>query len=44
MSRACDLYVSNKFHARFKRVEYAMSAFDARLRLASLRYMCVPIL
>ena len=44
MSRACDLYVPNKFHARYKRVEYALSAFGARLRHASVRYMRVPIL
>ena len=44
MSRACDLYVPNMFHARFKRVEYAMNAFGARFRHASVRYMRVPIL
>ena len=44
MSRACDLYVPNKFHARYKRVEYALNAFGARCKYASVRYMRVPIL
>ena len=44
MSRACDLYVPNKFHASYKRVEYALNAFGARLMHASVRYMRVPIL
>ena len=44
MSRACVLYVSNKFHARYRRVEYASNAFGVRLRHASVRYMRVPIL
>ena len=30
MSRACDLYVSNKFYARYRRAEYASSASQAR--------------
>ena len=44
MSRACVFYVSNKFHARYRRVEYALNAFGARFRHVSVRYMCVPIL
>ena len=44
MSRACVLYVLNKFHAHYRRVEYALNAFDARLRSARVRYMHVPIL
>ena len=44
MSRACDVYVPNKFHARYRRFEYALNAFGARLRHASVRSMCVPIL
>ena len=44
MSRACVLYASNKFHARYRRVEYAFNAFGARFRHASVRYMRVPIL
>ena len=44
MSRVCDLYVSNKFHARYRRVEYASNAFGARLRHASVRSTRVPIL
>ena len=44
MSRACDFYVPNKFHARYRRVEYALNAFGARLRHAIVCYMRVPIL
>ena len=44
MSRACDLYVPNKFHARYRRVEYALNAFGARLKHAIVRSMCVSIL
>ena len=44
MSRACVSYVSNKFHARYRRAEYASNAFGARLRQASIRYMRDPIL
>ena len=44
MSRACDIYVPNKFHAHNRRVEYALNAFGAGLRHASVRYMRVPIL
>ena len=44
MSRACFLYVSNKFHARYRRVEYASNAFGARLRHTSVRYMRVSVL
>ena len=44
MSRACDLYVPNKFHARYRRVEYALNAFGAHLKHASVRSMRVPIL
>ena len=29
---------------RYRRVEYALNAFGARLRHASVRYMCVPFL
>ena len=43
MSRARVLYVLNKFHACYRRVEYALNAFGARLRHASVRYMRVPI-
>ena len=43
MSRACDLFVSNKFHARYRRVEYASNAFGARLSHASVRSTRVPI-
>ena len=38
------LYVPNKFHARYGRVEYALNAFGARLKHASVRSMRVPIL
>ena len=44
MSRACDLYVTNKFHARYRRVEYALNAFGGRLKHASVHSMRVPIL
>ena len=44
VSRASDLYVPNKFHARYGRVEYALNAFGARLKHASVRSMRVPIL
>ena len=44
MSRACVLYVLNKFHARYRRVEIASNAFGARLGHTSVRYMRVPIL
>ena len=38
MSRACDLNVSNKFHARYRRVEYASNEFGARFRHVSVRH------
>ena len=44
VSRVCDLYVPNKFHARYRHVEYALNAFGARLKQASVRSMRVPIL
>ena len=44
MSRACVLYVSNKVHARYMRVEDALNAFGTRSRNDSVRYMRVPIL
>ena len=44
VSRACDLYVSNKFHAHYRHVEYASNAFGARLRHASVRSTHAPIL
>ena len=44
MSRASVLYVSNKVHARYMRVEDALNAFDTRSRNGSVRYMRVPIL
>ena len=34
MSRACDLYVSNKFHARYGRVEYDCSLSETRVGYA----------
>ena len=40
----CDLYVSNKFHTRYRSIEYASNAFDVRFRHVSVRYMRVPIL
>ena len=39
MSSANVFDVSNKFHARYRRVEYAMNAFDARVMHASVRHM-----
>ena len=44
MSRACVLYVSNKVHAGYMRVEDALNAFGTRSRNDSIRYMRVPIL
>ena len=44
MSRACDLYLPNKFHALYRRVEYALNTFGARLRHVIVCYMRVPIL
>ena len=44
VSPACDLYVPNKFHARYRRVEYALNTFGACLKHASVRSMRVPIL
>ena len=44
MSRACVLYVSNKVHARYMRVEDALNAFGIRSRNYSVRYMRVPVL
>ena len=44
MSRACVLYVSNKVHARYMRVEDALNAFGTRSRNDSVRYMRIPIL
>ena len=44
MSRASVLYVLNKVHARYMRVEDALNAFDTRSRNDSVRYMRVPIL
>ena len=44
MLRACVLYVSNKVHARYMRVEDALNAFGTRSRNDSVRYMRVPIL
>ena len=44
MLRACVLYVSNKVHARYIRVEDALNAFGTRSRKDSVRYMRVPIL
>ena len=44
VSRTCDLYVSNKYHARYRRVEHASNAFGASFRHVSVRYMRVPIL
>ena len=38
------MYVSNTFHARYRRVKYALNAFGVRFRHASVRYMRVPIL
>ena len=43
MSLARVLYVS-KFHARYRRVEYALNASETRFRHASDRYMRVPII
>ena len=39
MSCANVFYVSNKFHARYRRVEYAMNAFGARVMHASVRHI-----
>ena len=44
MSRACVEYVSNKVHARYMRVEYALSAFGTRSMNDSVRDMRVSIL
>ena len=44
MSCANVFYVSNKFHARYMRVEYAMNAFGARVMHASVRHMRFQIL
>ena len=44
MSWACDLYVSNKIHARYRHVKYASNAFGACFGHDSVRYMRVPIL
>ena len=44
VSWACDLYAPNKFHARYRRGEYALNAFGARLKHASVRSMRVLIL
>ena len=44
MSRACAIYVSKKFHARYRCVEYLLNSFGARFRHASVRYMSVQIL
>ena len=44
MSRACVLYVSNKVHARYMRVEDALNALGTRSRNDSVRYMRVPFL
>ena len=44
MIRACVSYISNKFHVRYKRIEYTLNAFGARFRHASLRYMSILIL
>ena len=35
------LYVTNKFNARYRRVEYALNAFGASFRHVSVRYMRV---
>ena len=43
-AQVCVLYVSNKFHRRYRRVEYALDAFGARCMRASVRYMRVPFL
>ena len=44
MSCANVFYVSNKFHARYRRVNYAMNAFGARVMHASVRHMRFQIL
>ena len=44
MSCAYVFYVSNKFHARYRCVEYAMNAFGALVRHVSVRHMRIPIL
>ena len=44
MFRVCVLYVSNKIHARYRCVEYALNAFGACFRHVSAIYMRVPIL
>ena len=36
--RTCIIYVSNKFHARYRCFEYALSAFGTRFRHANVRY------
>ena len=44
VSRACDLYIPNKFHGCYRRVEHALNSFGASLKQASVRSMRVPIL
>ena len=44
VSCAYVFYISNKFHARYRRVEYAMNAFRARVRHVSVCHMRFPIL
>ena len=44
VSCAYVFYVSNKFHARYRRVEYAMNAFGARVKHVSVRHMRFQIL
>ena len=46
LSRSSACLGSNKFHARYRCVEYALNAFGARFRQAcvSYMYMLVPIL
>ena len=36
--RTCIIYVSNKFHARYRCFEYTLSAFGTRFRHANVRY------
>ena len=35
MSRACDLYVSNTFHARYRRVEYTLNIQSSKIKKAN---------
>ena len=44
MSCVNVFHVSNKFHARYRRVNYAMNAFGARVMHASVRNMRFQIL